>query len=94
MKLVFAAGEFPSTLLQQGVKRIGSAFDADIALSDPAILPQHCELQVNAQGVMLNVARGAASDKARGCYRGAAGGGDCQRTCVICHRPSAFAINR
>jgi pSer/pThr/pTyr-binding forkhead associated (FHA) protein len=60
MKLVFAAGEFPSTLLQQGVKRIGSAVDADIALSDPAILPQHCELQVNAQGVMLNVARGAA----------------------------------
>lgn len=60
MKLVFAAGEFPSTLLQQGVKRIGSAVDADIALSDPAILPQHCELQVNPQGVMLNVARGAA----------------------------------
>jgi pSer/pThr/pTyr-binding forkhead associated (FHA) protein len=60
MKLVFAAGEFPSTLLQQGVKRIGSAVDADIALSDPEILPQHCELQVNPQGVMLNVARGAA----------------------------------
>lgn len=60
MKLVFAAGEFPPTLLQQGVKRIGSALDADIALSDPEILPQHCELQVTPQGVMLKVARGAA----------------------------------
>lgn len=60
MKLVFAAGEFPPTLLQQGVIRIGSAVDADIALSDPEILPQHCELQVTPQGVMLKVARGAA----------------------------------
>ena len=60
MKLVFAAGEFPPTLLQQGVKRIGSAHDADIALSDPEILPQHCELQVTPQGVMLKIARGAA----------------------------------
>ena len=60
MKLVFAAGEFPPTLLQQGVICIGSALDADIALSDPEILPQHCELQVTPQGVMLNVARGAA----------------------------------
>jgi pSer/pThr/pTyr-binding forkhead associated (FHA) protein len=59
MKLVFAAGEFPPTLLQQGVKRIGSAVDADIALRGPEILPQHCELHVNAQGVMLKVARGA-----------------------------------
>ena len=60
MKLVFAAGEFPPTLLQPGVVRIGSALDADIALRDPDILPQHCELQVTPQGVMLNVARGAA----------------------------------
>lgn len=59
MKLVFAAGEFPPTLLQLGVKRIGSAGDADIALRDPEILPQHCELQVTPQGVMLKVARGA-----------------------------------
>ncbi len=60
MKLVFAAGEFPPTLLQQGIKRIGSALDADIALKDPEILPQHCELQVTPQGVILKVARGAA----------------------------------
>jgi pSer/pThr/pTyr-binding forkhead associated (FHA) protein len=59
MKLVFAAGEFPPLLLQQGVKRIGSAIDADIALRDPEILPQHCELHVNPQGVMLKIARGA-----------------------------------
>ncbi len=60
MKLVFAAGEFPPTLLQQGVKRIGSASDADIGLRGPDILPQHCELQVGPQGVMLKIARGAA----------------------------------
>lgn len=60
MKLVFAAGEFPPTLLQPGVKRIGSAADADIGLSGPDILPRHCELQVTAQGVMLKIAPGAA----------------------------------
>lgn len=60
MKLVFAAGEFPPTLLQQGVKRIGSAIDADIGLSGPDILPQHCELQVTPQGVRLKIAPGAA----------------------------------
>lgn len=59
MKLVFAAGEFPPTLLQQGVKRIGSAIDADIGLSGPDILPQHCELQVTPQGVRLKIAPGA-----------------------------------
>lgn len=60
MKLVFAAGEFPPTLLQHGVKRIGSASDADIGLSGPDILPQHCELQVTPQGVRLKIAAGAA----------------------------------
>ncbi len=60
MKLVFAAGEFPPTLLQPGVKRIGSAVDADIGLSGPDILPRHCELQVTAQGVLLKIAPGAA----------------------------------
>ena len=59
MKLVFAAGEFPPTLLQTGTRRIGSAVDADIPLSDPAILPQHCELQVTPQGVLLKIAKGA-----------------------------------
>lgn len=59
MKLVFAAGEFPPTLLQQGVKRIGSAIDADIGLNGPDILPLHCELQVTPQGVRLKIAPGA-----------------------------------
>jgi pSer/pThr/pTyr-binding forkhead associated (FHA) protein len=60
MKLVFAAGEFPPTLLQQGIKRIGSAIDADIGLNGPDILPLHCELQVTPQGVRLKIAPGAA----------------------------------
>ena len=59
LKLVFAADHM-QTLLEPGVKRIGSAPDADIVLRSEGMLPQHCELQVNAQGVMLKVARGAA----------------------------------
>ena len=58
MKLVFAADHM-QILLEQGVKRIGSAPDADIVLRGDGILPQHCELQVNAQGVMLKITRGA-----------------------------------
>ncbi len=59
MKLVFAADHM-QILLEPGVKRIGSAPDADIVLRGEGVLPQHCELQVNAQGVMLKIARGAA----------------------------------
>jgi pSer/pThr/pTyr-binding forkhead associated (FHA) protein len=51
MKLVFAADHM-QILLEPGVKRIGSAPDADIVLRGEGVLPQHCELQVNAQGVM------------------------------------------
>ena len=58
MKLVFAADHM-QILLEPGVKRIGSAPDADIVLRGEGMLPQHCELQVNAQGVMLKIARGA-----------------------------------
>jgi pSer/pThr/pTyr-binding forkhead associated (FHA) protein len=60
MKLVFAAGASPQALPSQGVKRIGSAPDADIVLQAPGMLPQHCELQIGPQGVMMRVARGAA----------------------------------
>jgi pSer/pThr/pTyr-binding forkhead associated (FHA) protein len=60
MKLVFAAGETSQALPHQGVKRIGSAPDADIVLRTPGMLPQHCELQVGPQGVMMRVSRGAA----------------------------------
>jgi pSer/pThr/pTyr-binding forkhead associated (FHA) protein len=59
MKLVFAAGETPQALPSHGVKRIGSAPDADIVLSAPGMLPQHCELQIGPQGVMMRVTRGA-----------------------------------
>lgn len=59
MKLVFAADHM-QILLEPGVKRIGSAPDADIVLRGEGVLPQHCEMQVNAQGVMLKIARGAA----------------------------------
>ncbi len=58
LKLVFAADHM-QILLEPGVKRIGSAPDADIVLRGDGVLPQHCELQVNAQGVMLKIARGA-----------------------------------
>ncbi len=58
LKLVFAADHM-QTLLEPGVKRIGSAPDADIVLRSEGMLPQHCELQINAQGVVLKVARGA-----------------------------------
>ncbi len=60
MKLVFAAGETPQALPRQGVQRIGSAPDADIVLRTPGMLPQHCELQIGPQGVMMRVSRGAA----------------------------------
>jgi pSer/pThr/pTyr-binding forkhead associated (FHA) protein len=59
MKLVFAAGKSPQPLPTQGVKRIGSAPDADIVLQATGMLPQHCELQIGPQGVMMRVARGA-----------------------------------
>lgn len=58
LKLVFAADHM-QTLLESGIKRIGSAPDADIVLRSGGMLPLHCELQVSAQGVMLKVARGA-----------------------------------
>ena len=60
MKLVFSAGQSQQALPNVGVKRIGSAPDADIVLRTPGMLPQHCELQVGPQGVMMRVSRGAA----------------------------------
>lgn len=58
MKLVFPAGERPQMLLDQGVYRIGSAEDADVALAADGIEPLHCELQVGAQGVQMRVPNG------------------------------------
>ena len=58
MKLVFPGGEHPQVLLGPGVNRIGSAPDANIVIDRPGVLPRHCELQVTAQGVMLQVSAG------------------------------------
>jgi pSer/pThr/pTyr-binding forkhead associated (FHA) protein len=58
MKLVFPAGDRPQLLLDQGVYRIGSSVDADVALHADGVEPLHCELQVGAQGVQLRVPNG------------------------------------
>lgn len=58
MKLVFPAGDRPQMLLDQGVYRIGSGADADVALTADGIEPLHCELQVGAQGVQMRVPTG------------------------------------
>lgn len=58
MKLVFPGGEHPQVLLAPGINRIGSGSDANIVLDRPGVQPRHCELQVTAQGVMLQVPAG------------------------------------
>jgi len=58
MKLVFPAGDRPQLLLDEGAYRIGSAMDADVTLHADGIEPQHCELQVSSQGVVLRVPAG------------------------------------
>lgn len=60
MKLVFPGGEYPQVLLGQGVNRIGSDPDATIVIDRPGVRPQHCQLHVTANGVMLDVPAGAA----------------------------------
>lgn len=58
MKLVFPGGEHPQVLLGPGVNRIGSDPHANIVIDRPGVLPQHCELHVNAHGVTLHVPPG------------------------------------
>lgn len=58
MKLVFPAGDRPQMLLDQGVYRIGSGPDAEVALHAEGIESLHCELQVGAQGVQMRVPTG------------------------------------
>ena len=60
MKLVFPGGEHPQVLLGQGINRVGSDPQANIVLDRPGVLPQHCQLHVTKQGVMLSVASGTA----------------------------------
>ena len=59
MKLMFPGGEHPQVLLGQGVNRVGSDPDANIVLDRPGVMPQHCELHVSSNGVMLQVPRNA-----------------------------------
>ncbi|HWS78738.1 MAG TPA: FHA domain-containing protein [Thermomonas sp.] len=58
MKLVFPAGDRPQMLLDQGVYRIGSGVEAEVALHADGVEPLHCELQVGAQGVQMRVPSG------------------------------------
>lgn len=60
MKLVFPGGEHPQVLLGQGVNRVGSDPRANIVLDRPGVLPQHCQLHVADQAVMLSVVAGVA----------------------------------
>src|SRR3546814_4092411 len=60
MKLVFPGGEHPQVLLGQGVNRVGSDPLANIVLDRPGVLPQHCQLHVTDQAVMLSVTSGIA----------------------------------
>lgn len=60
MKLVFPGGEHPQVLLGHGVNRIGSDPQSTIVIDRPGVLPQHCQLHVTAQGVMLDVPQGTA----------------------------------
>jgi pSer/pThr/pTyr-binding forkhead associated (FHA) protein len=60
MKLVFPGGEHPQVLLGQGVNRVGSDPMANIVLDRPGVLPQHCQLHVTDQAVMLSVSPGIA----------------------------------
>jgi len=60
MKLVFPGGEHPQVLLGQGINRVGSDPLANIVLDRPGVLPQHCQLHVTDQAVMLSVTAGTA----------------------------------
>ena len=58
MKLVFPGGEHPQVLLGPGVNRVGSDPQSNIVLDKPGVLPQHCQLHVSSNGVMLEVPQG------------------------------------
>lgn len=60
VKLVFPGGEHPQVLLGHGVNRVGSDPQSTIVIDRPGVLPQHCQLHVTAQGVMLAVPTGTA----------------------------------
>ncbi|MEO6364641.1 MAG: FHA domain-containing protein, partial [Luteimonas sp.] len=59
MKLIFPGGEYPQALLGPGINKIGSDPQSNIVLDRPGVMPRHCELNVSAHGVMLQVPAGA-----------------------------------
>ncbi len=58
MKLIFPGGEYPQALLGPGINKIGSDPHSNIVLDRPGVMPRHCELNVGAHGVMLQVPAG------------------------------------
>lgn len=58
MKLVFPGGEHPHVLLGPGINRIGSDPSSTIVLDRPGLQPQLCQLQVNANGIVLDAPAG------------------------------------
>jgi len=58
MKLIFPGGEYPQALLGPGINKIGSDPLSNIVLDRPGVMPRHCELNVSAHGVMLQVPAG------------------------------------
>lgn len=55
VKLIFPGGQHPHAVLNPGVNRIGSDRQSDIVLDRAGVQPQHCELRVSPQGVLLHV---------------------------------------
>jgi pSer/pThr/pTyr-binding forkhead associated (FHA) protein len=60
MKLVFPAGEHAQVLLNSGINRVGSDPQSTVVLDRPGVQPQHCELHVGNNRVMLQVPPGGA----------------------------------
>ena len=58
MKLIFPGGEYPQVLLGPGINKIGPDPQSNIVLDRPGVMPRHCELNVGANGVMLQVPAG------------------------------------
>ena len=53
MKLVFAGGEHPPTVIDEGITVVGSAPDAGIVLEQPGIAPRHAELERRGERLQL-----------------------------------------
>lgn len=59
MRLLFPDGEHPHVTLGSGATRIGSDREADVVLERSGVQARHCEVLMNPQGVVLQVAERA-----------------------------------